>query len=316
MKKNTAPKGIKIKMSREEIAYQIFIAVVVGLLVLCCLIPFLYVVGMSFTSEGEMIQRNFFVIIPQKPILAAYEYLLKNKDFFSGMGITIVRTAMGVCTALILTVPVGYILAIGDLPFKNGIMVFFITTMVLSGGIIPTYILYRDLHLLNSFWVYIVPSLANTYGILVCKLFVEGIPMDIMESAQLDGANERQKMIHIAIPLLKPTLCALGLFAAVGPLECLDGCNDLQFQKLRRMAGSVRNPKSASEEQQRGYHEKHQYLCKDDLREYEDGQRYPCGITDSVRIPLPSEIFRKGHVYGLCKGMSFPRKRELNGGLV
>ena len=131
MKKNTAPKGIKIKMSREEIAYQIFIAVVVGLLVLCCLIPFLYVVGMSFTSEGEMIQRNFFVIIPQKPILAAYEYLLKNKDFFSGMGITIVRTAMGVCTALILTVPVGYILAIGDLPFKNGIMVFFITTMVL-----------------------------------------------------------------------------------------------------------------------------------------------------------------------------------------
>ena len=215
MKKNTAPKGIKIKMSREEIAYQIFIAVVVGLLVLCCLIPFLYVVGMSFTSEGEMIQRNFFVIIPQKPILAAYEYLLKNKDFFFGMGITIVRTAMGVCTALILTVPVGYILAIGDLPFKNGIMVFFITTMVLSGGIIPTYILYRDLHLLNSFWVYIVPSLANTYGILVCKLFVEGIPMDIMESAQLDGANERQKMIHIAIPLLKPTLCALGLFAAV-----------------------------------------------------------------------------------------------------
>ena len=69
MKKNTAPKGIKIKMSREEIAYQIFIAVVVGLLVLCCLIPFLYVVGMSFTSEGEMIQRNFFVIIPQKPIM-------------------------------------------------------------------------------------------------------------------------------------------------------------------------------------------------------------------------------------------------------
>ena len=119
MKKNTAPKGIKIKMSREEIAYQIFIAVVVGLLVLCCLIPFLYVVGMSFTSEGEMIQRNFFVIIPQKPILAAYEYLLKNKDFFSGMGITIIRTAMGVCTALILTVPVGYILAIGDLPKKR-----------------------------------------------------------------------------------------------------------------------------------------------------------------------------------------------------
>lgn len=209
------PKGSRIKMSREEKIYQTAIAVLVGLVVLTCLIPLMYVIGMSFTSEGEMIERNFFVIIPERPILAAYKYLLQNKDFFRGMGITIARTALGICTALILTVPVGYILAIKDLPFKNGILVFFIITMILSGGMIPTYLLYRDLHLLNSFWVYIAPSFANTYGILVVKLFVEGIPSDLMESAELDGANERQKMIHIGIPLLKPTLCALGLFAAV-----------------------------------------------------------------------------------------------------
>ena len=213
--KNYVPKGSRIKMSREEKIYQAFIAIVVGLLVVCCLVPFMYVVGMSFTSEGEMIERNYFVIIPMKPILAAYKSLLSNKDFFNGMGITIARTALGIFTALILTVPVGYIMAKPDLPFKNGVMVFFIITMILSGGLIPTYLLYRDLHILNTFCVYIVPSFANTYGILVCKLFVEGIPQDIMESADLDGATERQKLIHIGIPLLKPTLCALGLFAAV-----------------------------------------------------------------------------------------------------
>ena len=209
------PKANRIKMSHEEKIYQIAIAVLVGIVVLSCLVPFLYVVGMSFTSQGEMIERNYFVIIPQKPILTAYEYLLKNKDFFNGLGITISRTAIGICTALILTVPVGYIMAIKDLPFKNGVMVFFIITMILSGGLIPTYLLYRDLHLLNTFWVYIAPSFANTYGILVVKLFVEGIPEELMESAELDGANERQKLFHIGIPLLKPTLCALGLFAAV-----------------------------------------------------------------------------------------------------
>lgn len=213
--KNVKVKSTKIKMSAEEKIYQGVIAAIVGLAVLLCLIPFLYVVGMSFTSEGEMIAKNYFVIFPEKPILSAYKYIFENANFFSGMKITILRTLLGVGTALILTLPVGYILAIRKLPGKNGIMIFFIITMILNGGLIPTYLLYRDLHLLNSFWVYIVPSLANTFGILVVKLFVEGIPTDVMESADLDGASELQKLWYIGMPLLKPTICALGLFAAV-----------------------------------------------------------------------------------------------------
>ena len=215
MMKNGKVKSIKIKMSMEEKIYQAAIAAFVGIVVLLCLIPFLYVVGMSFTSEGEMIAEFYFVIFPEKPILSAYKYILENANFFSGMKVTILRTVLGVGTALILTLPVGYILAIRKLPGKNGVMVFFIVTMILNGGLIPTYILYRDLHLLNSFWVYIAPSLANTFGILVVKLFVEGIPTDVMESADLDGASELQKLWYIGMPLLKPTICALGLFAAV-----------------------------------------------------------------------------------------------------
>ena len=213
--KNVKVKSTKIKMSAEEKIYQGVIAAFVSFAVLLCLIPFLYVVGMSFTSEGEMIAKNYFVIFPEKPILSAYKYIFENANFFSGMKITILRTLLGVGTALILTLPVGYILAIRKLPGKNGIMIFFIITMILNGGLIPTYLLYRDLHLLNSFWVYIVPSLANTFGILVVKLFVEGIPTDVMESADLDGASELQKLWYIGMPLLKPTICALGLFAAV-----------------------------------------------------------------------------------------------------
>lgn len=208
-------KGNKIKMSKEEMIYQICIAAIVGLVVLSCVLPFVYVIGMSLTSQGEIMERNYFVIIPRKPILKAYEQLIQNQNFFSGMRITVTRTVIGVFTALILTIPVGYILAIRNLPFKNAIMVFFIITMILGGGLIPQYLLYRDLGLLNSFWVYIAPSFSNTYGILITKLFVVGIPKELMESAELDGATEMQKMTHIAIPLLKPTICSLGLFAAV-----------------------------------------------------------------------------------------------------
>lgn len=208
-------KTIKIKMSKEEMIYQIAIAIFVGLVVLLCVVPFMYVVGMSFTSEGEMIEKNYFVIFPEKPILAAYQNILSNPNFLSGMTITISRTVLGVFTALVLTLPLGYILAVKDLPFKNGIMIFFIITMILNGGMIPTYLLYRDLHLLNTFWVYIAPSLANTFNILVVKLFVEGIPEDVIESAELDGAGALKKFWYIVLPLLKPTICALGLFAAV-----------------------------------------------------------------------------------------------------
>ena len=218
MKKNrkvSVPRGSQIKMSREEKLYQACIAIVVGFVTVACILPLLYVVGMSLPSEGEMIEKTFFVIIPEHPTLAAYKNLFSSANFFDGMKITILRTFIGIFSALVLTVPVGYILAIKELPFKNPILLYFITTMLIGGGTIPSYLLYRDLHLLNSFWVYIAPSLANTHGILVVKLFVEGIPTDLMESADLDGASELQKMWHLGIPLLRPTILALGLFAAV-----------------------------------------------------------------------------------------------------
>lgn len=205
----------KIKLTKEELIYQVCISLFVLLVVFVCVVPFMYVVGMSLTSEGEMIERNYFVIIPSRPILSAYRYIITQTNFFNGMKITILRTILGVIAALILTVPVGYILAKEDLPFKKGVMLFFIATMIFNGGLIPNFLLMKDLGLLNSFWVYVVPGLANTYGILVVKLFVEGIPDDIIESADLDGATETQKMTFIAIPLLKPTILALGLFAAV-----------------------------------------------------------------------------------------------------
>ncbi len=205
----------RIKMSKEELIYQTTIGFILIAILLCCIIPFLYVVGMSLTSEGEMIERNYFVIIPYKPILAAYKYLLFSTGFLGGLKITFFRTILGVVAALALSVPLGYTLAMEGLPFKRAFMIFFITTMIISGGLIPTYMLMTKLHLLNSFWVYVIPGFANTYAILVIKLFVEGIPQDTLDAADLDGANEIQKMIKIAIPLLKPTICALGLFAAV-----------------------------------------------------------------------------------------------------
>ena len=206
----------KVRLSKEEKIYQFCITALILLVILVCILPLFYVIGMSLTSEGEMMERNYFVIIPRKPILSAYRHILGQADFYNGMLVTVCRTVLGVGAALILTIPAGYILAKEDLPLRRACMVFFIITMILSGGLIPAYVLMTKLKLVNTFWVYIVPAFANTYGILVVKLFVEGMPKELLESAELDGASEIQKMIWLAVPLLKPTICALGLFAAVG----------------------------------------------------------------------------------------------------
>lgn len=131
------------------------------------------------------------------------------------MGISVARTILGVAAMRCSVIPGGYIMAKREMPGQRGIMIFFIITMLIGGGLIPGYLLMRDLKLLNTFWVYIVPAFGNTYNMLIVKLFVENIPKDIIESADLDGASEIQKMLKIAVPLLVPTLCALSLFAAV-----------------------------------------------------------------------------------------------------
>lgn len=206
----------KIKLTHAERTYQTIIIIIVGLVTLTCLFPLLYVIGMSFTGQAEMIEKNYFVIIPERPTILAYQSILQKSNFWSSFLISVFRVLLGVPAALLLTVPGGYVLANKQMPGRRWFMIYFIITMILGGGTIPTYLLMRDLHLLNTFWVYIVPAFGGAFNMLIIKLFVEGIPTEIIESADLDGASEMQKMLHIAVPLLVPTLCALGLFAAVG----------------------------------------------------------------------------------------------------
>ena len=215
LQERQAHKRNRIRMTRADVVYQVVIYTIVTLFTICCVIPLLYVIGLSLTSEGEMIQKNYFVIIPEQPTLKAYEYVFNQFNFWNSMGISVARTILGVAAMLVFVIPGGYIMAKREMPGQRGIMIFFIITMLIGGGLIPGYLLMRDLKLLNTFWVYIVPAFGNTYNMLIVKLFVENIPKDIIESADLDGASEIQKMLKIAVPLLVPTLCALSLFAAV-----------------------------------------------------------------------------------------------------
>jgi len=206
----------KIRMTVEDKIYQVVIYTIVTLFTLMCLLPLIYVVGVSLASYRELIEKRNFVLIPEHPTIEGYKYVLKQANFKTGFIVSVARTLLGVVAALTFIIPGGYILSKYEMPGRKWIMLFFIITMLIGGGTIPAYMLIKSLGLLDSFWVYIVPAFGGTYNMLIVKIFCEGMPKDIIESADLDGASEWQKMIFICVPLLVPTLCALGLFAAVG----------------------------------------------------------------------------------------------------
>ncbi len=215
VKKVKIPRKNRIRMTREDRIYQIFIYTVVTLVTLLCFVPLIYVVGMSLTSMMELYEKNNFVLIPTHPTIESYKYILKQANLYTGFLVSVFRTIFGVIAMLAFVVPGGYILAKQEMPGRRWFMLFFITTMLISGGTIPAYMLIKSLGLLDSIWVYVIPAFGSVYNMLIIKIFVEGMPQDIVESADLDSATEIQKMFYISIPLLVPTICALSLFTGV-----------------------------------------------------------------------------------------------------
>jgi putative aldouronate transport system permease protein len=201
---------------KSELIYQIVIWVLVGILALTCIFPLIYVLGMSFASEREMVERNWMVIIPRQPILSAYRSIILQQNFFSAFAVSVSRTVLTTFFTVVFVLIASYALAEPELPGRKAVLLYIITTMMISGGLIPSYLLMANLKLLNRFAVMVIPCLGYTYGILVVKTFIGDIPQEIQDSADIDGAGDIKKLTAIILPLTLPCLAAIALFTAVG----------------------------------------------------------------------------------------------------
>lgn len=130
-------------------------------------------------------------------------------------GISIARTVIGTFLSLMVTTLAGYALKQKDLPGRTVLTMLITFTMLFDGGMIPKYIQYKNLHLLNSFWVYVVPSLVSVTYLLMVRTFFEGIPDSLEESAKLDGCGFFKIYTKIMMPLSKPVIAVVGLYTAV-----------------------------------------------------------------------------------------------------
>jgi putative aldouronate transport system permease protein len=184
------------------------------LLSLTMLYPYWYILMYSF-SDPMSIALNQYFFIPNGFSLQNYVVALSKPTIYSGFVNSVFITVVGTVLHLFVTSMLAFPLSRRRLEGKNVILSALFLTMLVSAGIIPTYLQVKNLHLLNSLWALIIPNMINVFNLLIMLKFFRNIPEEMIESARIDGYNDFRILIRIILPVSKPVLAALGLFFAV-----------------------------------------------------------------------------------------------------
>ena len=183
--------------------------------VVITLYPVLNTLAISF-NDGTDALRGGIYLIPRKFTLKNYITVLQKDDLITGAIVTVARTVVGTLLALVSNAILAFVVSRKNFLFKKQLSLFWVITMYVNGGLIPTFLLFKGLHLTNSFWVYVIPGMVNAFNMLVIRTYMNGIPDSLEESAQLDGAGYTTIFTKIISPLCKPVYATVALFVAVG----------------------------------------------------------------------------------------------------
>ncbi|GAB2971629.1 MAG TPA: carbohydrate ABC transporter permease [Actinotalea caeni] len=201
--------------TRAGRVFDVVNVVVLSAIGALALLPFLYVLAGSFATELEITTRPFF-LWPTEVITDSYRSILSSKIFVRAFVTTIAVTGVGTLVQLTLTALMAYPLSKIDLPGRRTILSLVVFCMVFSAGMIPTFIIVKNLGLLDTYWALILPAAINPFSLIIIKNFFQELPKELEESARIDGANEMRILRSVVAPLSKPVLATFALFYAVG----------------------------------------------------------------------------------------------------
>ncbi|WP_372662316.1 carbohydrate ABC transporter permease [Cohnella sp.] len=189
---------------------------VIGLFSLCCLLPFLLVLGTSFTAENA-IQKYGFNFWPKDFSSFAYKIVFENPEYIIGAyGVTAAITILGTILGLFVVAMTGYALQRPDFQYRNNISFLIYFTTLFSGGLVPFFLLMTQyLSLKDNYLAVLLPGLLSPFLIIMMKAFVQSIPHAITESAKIDGAGDFTIFVRLILPMTTPALATIGLFIAL-----------------------------------------------------------------------------------------------------
>ncbi|MDF2924652.1 MAG: transporter permease [Paenibacillaceae bacterium] len=187
----------------------------ISLFALTTIIPFIHLIAASLTTVEELREKSF-ILFPTVISLDSYRYILSTDTIIRSMGNTVFITVVGTFVNIAMTTLMAYPLAHKTLIGRERIMLLVLFTMMFSGGMIPSFILVKQLGMLNTYWAVIIPGAISAFNLIVIKNFFQQLPDGLEESAKMDGANDLYILIRIVIPLSMPAIATFSLFYAVG----------------------------------------------------------------------------------------------------
>lgn len=205
----------KIKRSVSDKVFTVCNTIFMIAFVIITLYPVLNTLAISL-NDGTDALRGGIYLLPRKFTWKNYITVLQKDSLITGAFITVSRTVLGTLLALVTNAILAFIVSRKRFIFKKQLSLFWVVTMYVNGGLIPTFLLFKSLHLTNSFWVYVIPGMISAFNMLVIRTFMNGIPDSLEESAQLDGAGYTIIFTKIISPLCKPVYATVALFVAVG----------------------------------------------------------------------------------------------------
>ncbi|BBI30850.1 carbohydrate ABC transporter permease [Cohnella abietis] len=198
----------------SERLLTIFNYLIILFVCLTIILPLLNIFALAFNSGADA-QRGGIYIWPREWTFENFTEVFAQSQMTNGFIISLIRTVAGTISSVFLTAMAAYALTSRTLPGRGVIAFFIFFTMLFSGGMIPYYLVLKELHLTNTIWVYIVPSLYNVWNIMVMRTFFQQVPEGLEEAARMDGLNDFGIFFRIILPLSKPVIATMSLFNAV-----------------------------------------------------------------------------------------------------
>lgn len=207
---------MRIKESNFRKAFTLLNYFLLTLIGFCCLAPMLHVFWCSISDPMVLIRDQGFRLLPAMPLnFSGYQTVLAYNNILTGYGNTIFYVAVGTLLNLVLTTVAAYVLSRKRFAPRNKVMLFLAFTMLFNGGMIPNYMLVRNLNLLNTRLAVLLPSAFSVFNLVIMRTAFSEIPDSLEESARLDGANDVQILVRIIVPVSKATVAVIALFVAI-----------------------------------------------------------------------------------------------------
>ncbi len=212
--KNLASKKVKYKVSIGDRLISVLTYIIYSIFAFVCAYPFYYIF-INTISNNDLSQRGKVIFWPKEVHFTNYAQVMKIEGLFQSLKISVARTVIGTIFTVIIAAFLGYMFTRETMWHRKLWFRMVAATMYFNAGIIPWFITMKNLGLTNNFWVYIFPVAVQPFYIILCKTFVESVPKELQDAAEIDGAGTLRIFFSIIIPVIKPILATVAIFAAV-----------------------------------------------------------------------------------------------------